>query len=102
MTVSLPGCCCWLGDALEVAAAAGDAAGRRDVGALQLGDDPLDRAAGRELHDQEADRHDPDHRRDEEKQAAQDVGAHALAYPAMPIAAALSRSNHQVVSGVKA
>ena len=53
------------------------AIGGGDVGALQLGNDPFDRTARRELHDQEADRHDADHRRDDQQDPPQDICAHA-------------------------
>jgi hypothetical protein len=67
--------------AAEVAAGApaGDARRGVDVGALQLRDHPLDRPARRELHHDEADRHDADHGRDDEQDTPQDIGAHQSA-----------------------
>ena len=43
---------------------------------LELGDDLLDRAAGHELHEDEVDEQDAEERRDDQQQAAEDVGAH--------------------------
>ena len=63
----------------EIAAAAADPLGGGDVGPLQLRDDALHRTARRELHDQEADEHDPEDRRDHEQDAAEDVGGHRSA-----------------------
>ena len=40
---------------------AADTGRRRDIGAGNLGDDALDRAAGRELDDRETDQHDSEH-----------------------------------------
>ena len=39
------------------------------VGAGELGDHALDRPAGRELHDDERDQHDPEQGRDHEQEA---------------------------------
>ena len=60
----------------EIASAAGDARGGAGILPLQLRDDALHRAAGRELHDHEGDEHDPEDRRDHEKHAACDIGEH--------------------------
>ena len=59
--------------ARKIAAAAGNARGCADILPLQLGDDPLDRAAGRELHDGEGDEHDPEQGRDHQEDAARDI-----------------------------
>ncbi len=47
-----------------------------DRGALQPGEDLLDRAAGGRLDDQEVEDHDPEQRRDHQQQAADDIGDH--------------------------
>ncbi len=60
----------------DIAAAAGNARGRRNVIAAELRDDALDRAAGRELHDGERHQQDPEQRRDHEQDAAEDIGGH--------------------------
>ena len=61
----------------EIAARrARDARGGAGIGAGQLRDHPLDRSAGRELHDHERNQHDAEQGRDHEQQAADDIGAH--------------------------
>ena len=61
------------------AAPAAEARGRALVGALQLRDRALDRAARHELHDGEGNGHDPEDRRDHQQEAAEDIGEHAQA-----------------------
>src|SRR5690606_36262799 len=59
----------------------------------QARDDLLDRPAGRELDDDEGDRHDAEKRRDHQKQPAQDIGTHqALLLVVEPSALANLRS----------
>ena len=67
----------------SVAAAAADAAGGADIGAGQLRDDALDRSAGRELDDGEADEHDPEHGRDDQQQPLQQIGGHVGSVPSV-------------------
>ncbi len=62
--------------AAGVAAAAGQPVGGVAALAGQLGDDLLDRSAGRELDDGEGDRHDAEQGRDHQQDAAEDIGAH--------------------------
>ena len=73
----------------------------------QLRDHALDRAAGRELHDDERDQHDPEQGRDHEQDAADDIGGHRHVRLVSRVArldpsaarssfAALSGSYHQV------
>src|SRR5215207_9176296 len=64
------------GAAGEVAGPARDARRRAGVDALQLRDDALDRPAGRELHGDEGQEHDPEQRRDHQQHAAGDIGGH--------------------------
>ena len=61
------------------AAAAADPRGGGNVGALDLRDHPLHRAARGELDDEEADRHDPEDRRDHQEETAEDIGCHGAA-----------------------
>ena len=71
-----PICDCAFCAAQRVAATAADA---RDDGGIvprELRDDALDRTAGRELNDDEADQHDPEQRRDDQQQALQKIGGH--------------------------
>ena len=63
------------------AAAAGDAGGGVDAGALDAGDHLLHRAARRELHDDEVDQDNPEQRQRDEQQAADDVGEHGAGAP---------------------
>ena len=57
------------------------------VGAGQLGDHLLDRAAGGELHHDESHQHDAEHGGDHEQQAADDVGAHGSSQYVIPAGA---------------
>ena len=66
----------------EIAARrAGNARGRAGIGAGELGDHALHRAARRELHHHERHQHDPEQGRDHEQDAADDIGAHADSIP---------------------
>ena len=68
-----------LGARAEIAAGrARDARGAAGIGAGELRDHPLDRAAGRELHDDEGDEQDAEQRRDHQQNAAGDIGGHGL------------------------
>jgi len=63
----------------EVAAGrSGNARGRAGVGAGELGDHLLDRAARRKLHHDERYQHDAEHGRYHEQQTADDVGCHEI------------------------
>ena len=84
-----------------VALAAADAGRGGHVGAGDLGDHPLDRPAGRELDDGEADQHDPEQGRDDQEDALQKIGCHRrdclrLAVSWTSSFAAFSASYHQV------
>ncbi len=83
-----------------VAAAAADLLADRALGAGELGDDLLDGAARRELHDREADQHDADHRRHDEECALQEICGHrSVPLPYMPFSlASFAESYHQVSS----
>ena len=60
----------------RIAAAAAEHRGGAGIGARQLGDEALDRSARRELHDDEGHQHDAEHGRDDEQDAAKDIGGH--------------------------
>ena len=61
---------------MPIALAAADAGGGGHVRAADLGDDALDRAAGRELDDGETDEHDPEQGRDDQEHALEKIGCH--------------------------
>ncbi|MGY3404364.1 hypothetical protein ACVWZV_000477 [Bradyrhizobium sp. GM5.1] len=80
--------------ALRKVAAARNARGPAGVRARELRDHALDRAARRELHDDEGDEEDPEQGRDHQQDAAGDVGAHGCF--ACSSLAALPPSYHQM------
>src|SRR5262249_60699110 len=67
----------------EITAAAGAAAGA-GIGARQHCQHPLDRAAGRKLHNHERDEQDPEQRRDHQEQPSKNVGAHLRSFLSPP------------------
>lgn len=81
--------------AAEIVAAAGDAV-HRPAFAGEARQHLLDRAAGRELDDDEGNGHDAEQRRDHQQQAAQDIGAHQ---PASPMCLAWVMRGVRVMSG---
>jgi hypothetical protein len=62
----------------DVAAAAGDARGRRYVVAGELRDDALHRPARRELNHDKGNEQDPEQGRDHQQKPSQNIGAHRL------------------------
>ena len=82
------------GRAHVAAGAAAQAGSRTRVGAGDLGDHLLDRAARRHLHDGEVNDQDAEQGRDDQQQAAQDIGGHQRPRAAVS-ALALAGSNHQ-------
>ena len=62
----------------------------------ELRDDALDRTAGRELHDDEADQHDPEQRRDDQQQALREGRWPSGGLSSWSSFAAFSASYHQV------
>ena len=58
----------------EIAAASAELGRGADIGAGELGDQPLNRAAWRELHDDERHQHDAKHGGDDQENAAKDIG----------------------------
>jgi hypothetical protein len=60
----------------RIAASAAQSLRSRNVAPRQLGDHLLDRTTRRELDDDEADQHDPEHGRDDEQHAFQEIGSH--------------------------
>ena len=72
-----PGVPPWRAAAAEIAAAAAESRRGAWVRAGELRDQPLDRSAGSELHNDEGHEHDADHGRHDEKKPAQNIGSHA-------------------------
>ena len=51
---------------------------RLDRSALNARDDRFDRPAGGQLHNHKVDHHDPEQSRDDQQQAADDIGEHGV------------------------